>query len=279
MARLLKMSGGRPGVDVAGEVEAVGPNVKRFKPGDAVFGGCRGAFAEYACTAESKVVLKPDNLTFEQAASINVAGLTALQGLRDKGAIQPGNKVLINGAAGGVGTFAVQIARSFGAHVTGVCSTRNIDLVRSIGADEVIDYTQNDFTTSNQRYDLILDCVGNHSFSECRRVLNPDGRLVMIAAPHEMSVIGLLALMIKPLVLSLFVSQKAIPFIAKSSQDDLTLLGELIAIGKLEPVIDRSYSLSDARDAVRQVEEGHARGKVVITLDGADEILPMRGKA
>jgi len=279
MARLLKMSGGRPGVDVAGEVEAVGPNVKRFKPGDAVFGGCRGAFAEYACTAESKVVLKPDNLTFEQAASINVAGLTALQGLRDKGAIQPGNKVLINGAAGGVGTFAVQIARSFGAHVTGVCSTRNIDLVRSIGADEVIDYTQNDFTTSTQRYDLILDCVGNHSFSECRRVLNPDGRLVMIGAPHEMSVIGLLALMIKPLVLSLFVSQKAIPFIAKSSQDDLTLLGELIAIGKLEPVIDRSYSLSDARDAVRQVEEGHARGKVVITLDGADEILPMRGKA
>ena len=279
MARLLKMSGGRPGVDVAGEVEAVGPNVKRFKPGDAVFGGCRGAFAEFACTAESKVVLKPDNLTFEQAASINVAGLTALQGLRDKGAIQPGNKVLINGAAGGVGTFAVQIARSFGAHVTGVCSTKNIDLVRSIGADEVIDYTQNDFTTSNQRYDLILECVGNHSFSECRRVLNPDGRLVMIGAPHEMSVIGLLALMIKPLVLSLFVSQKAIPFIAKSSQDDLALLGELISTGKLKPVIDRSYSLSDARDAVRHVEEGHARGKVVITLDGADEILPMPEKA
>ncbi len=279
MARLLKMSGGRPGVDVAGEVEAVGPNVKRFKPGDAVFGGCRGAFAEYACTAESKVVLKPDNLTFEQAASINVAGLTALQGLRDKGAIQPGNKVLINGAAGGVGTFAVQIARSFGAHVTGVCSTKNIDLVRSIGADEVIDYTQNDFTTSNQRYDLILECVGNHSFSECRRVLNPDGRLVMIGAPHEMSVIGLLALMIKPLVLSLFVSQKAIPFIAKSSQEDLALLGELISTGKLKPVIDRSYSLSDARDAVRHVEEGHARGKVVITLDGADEILPMPEKA
>src|SRR5256884_8772892 len=199
---------GRPGVDVSGEVEAVGRNVTQFKPGDQVFGACRGAFAEYACTGESKVAMKPTGVTFEQAASVNVAGLTALQGLRDKGKIQPGSKVLINGAAGGVGTFAVQIAKTFGAHVTGVCSTRNVEMVRSIGADEVIDYTQSDFTTSNQRYDLILECVGNHSFSECRRVLTAAGRLVMVGAPHEMSMIGLLASMIKPLLLSLFVSQK-----------------------------------------------------------------------
>ncbi|HYR76426.1 MAG TPA: NAD(P)-dependent alcohol dehydrogenase [Pyrinomonadaceae bacterium] len=271
MPRLLKMPIGRPGVDVAGEVEAVGRNVTQFKPGDQVFGGSRGAFAEYATTREKSIVTKPNSVTFEQAASIYVAGLTALQGLRDKGKIQPGQKVLVNGAAGGVGTFAVQIAKSFGANVTGVCSTRNLDMVRSIGAEKTIDYTQNDFTTSNQRYDLILDCVGNHSFSECRRVLNPDGRCVMIGAPHDMSMMGLLAMMIKPLVLSLFVNQKAVMFIAKSSQDDLTLLGEFIATGKLKPVIGGRYSLSDAADAVRHVEEGHARGKVLITLDRADE--------
>ncbi len=259
---------GRPGVDVAGEVEAVGKNVTQFKPGDAVFGAGSGAFAEYVCTAASKVVMKPDNITFEQAASVNVAGLTALQGLRDKGKIQPGGKVLINGAAGGVGTFAVQIAKTFGAHVTGVCSTRNIDMVRSIGADEIIDYTQQDFTTSdltsNQRYDLILDCVGNHSFSECRHALNPDGRFVGVGAPHDLSIISLLAETIKAVSLSALGSQKAVMFIAKSSQADLTLLGQLIATGKLKPVIDRSYSLSEAADAVRHVEEGHARGKVII---------------
>jgi NADPH:quinone reductase-like Zn-dependent oxidoreductase len=215
--------------------------------------------------------MKPENVTFEQAASVNVAGLTALQGLRDKGKIQPGSKVLVNGAAGGVGTFAVQIAKSFGADVTGVCSTRNVEMVRSIGADDVIDYTQNDFTTSNQRYDLILDCVGNHSFSACRRILNPDGRCVMIGAPHDASMMGLLAQMVTALLLSPFVSQKAVMFIAKSSQDDLTLLGVLIATGKLKPVIDSRYSLSDAPDAVRKVEEGHARGKVIITLDRAHE--------
>ena len=258
---------GRPGVDVAGEVEAVGSNVTQFKPGDEVFGACRGAFAEYACTAESKLVMKPGNVTFEQAASVFVAGLTALQGLRNHGKIRPGSKVLINGAAGGVGTFAVQIAKSFGAHVTGVCSTRNLDIVRSIGADEVIDYTQNDFTTSNQRYDLILECVGNHSFSECRRVLNTAGRFVMVGGPHDPLTMDLLAQMIKPLLSSLFVSQKAVMFIARSNQDDLTLLGELIATGKLKPVIGGRYSLSDAPDAVRQVEEGHARGKVIIALD------------
>jgi NADPH:quinone reductase-like Zn-dependent oxidoreductase len=265
MARLTKM-GGRPGVDVAGVVEAVGKNVTQFKPGDEVFGACRGAFAEYACTAQSKLAMKPGNVTFEQAASANVAGLTALQGLRDHGKIQPGSKVLINGAAGGVGTFAVQIAKSFGAHVTGVCSMRNLEMVRSIGADEAIDYTQSDFTKSNQRYDLIFDCVGNHSFSEIKRVLNPNGRCVPIGAPHDASVTGLLASMIKIAVGSALSSQKAVMFIAKSSQDDLTLLGQLIATGKLKPVIESRYSLSDAPDAVRQVEEGHARGKVIITV-------------
>jgi NADPH:quinone reductase-like Zn-dependent oxidoreductase len=268
---LRKPRRGRPGVDVAGEVEAVGKKVTQFKPGDAVFGSCRAAFAEYACTAESQIAMKPNSVTFEQAASVNVAGLTALQGLRDKGKIQPGSKVLINGAAGGVGTFAVQIAKSFGADVTGVCSTRSIDLVRSIGADEVIDYTQHDFTTSNQRYDLILDCVGNHSFSACRRVSNAKGRFVMVGAPHDMSVIGLLAPMINAILLSLFGSQKAIPFISKPSQSDLTLLGELIAAGKLKPIIDSCYTLSEAPDAIRHVEEGHARGKVIITLDGEYE--------
>jgi NADPH:quinone reductase-like Zn-dependent oxidoreductase len=174
---------------------------------------------------------------------------------------------LINGAAGGVGTFAVQIARTFGAEVTGICSTRNIDLVRSIGADEIIDYTQHDFTASSQRYDLILDCVGNHSFSACRRVLNPDGRFVMVGAPHDLSVIGLLAPTIKTLLLSLFVSQKAVMFIGKSSQPDLTLCGELIATGKLKPVIDRRYTLGEVPDALRYLEAGHAQGKVLITLE------------
>src|SRR3989440_6007162 len=180
MPRLLKMPIGRPGVDVAGEIEAVGSKVTQFKPGDEVFGACPAAIAEYACARESGIAMKPANVTFEQAASINVAGLTAVQGLRDKGKIQPGSKVLINGAAGGVGTFAVQIAKAFGAHVAGVCSTRNIDMVRSIGADEIIDYTQEDFTTSNQRYDLILDCVGNHSFSACRRILHTAGRFCIV---------------------------------------------------------------------------------------------------
>jgi NADPH:quinone reductase-like Zn-dependent oxidoreductase len=267
MLRVLKMPIGRPGVDVAGEVEAVGKNVTQFKPGDAVFGACRAAIAQYACARESGIATKPANVTFEQAASVNVAGLTALQGLRDKGKVQPGSKVLINGAAGGVGTFAVQIAKSFGANVTGVCSTRNIEMVKSIGADEVIDYTQHDFTTSNQRYDVILDCVGNHSFSECRRVLNPQGRFVIVGGPHDPSVMDLLAPMIQALVLSLFGDKKAVMFIAKASQADLTFLGELIATGKLKPVLDKRYNLSEAADAVRHVEAGHARGKVLITCE------------
>ena len=269
MARLLKMPIGRPGVDFAGEVEAVGSKVTQFKPGDPVFGGCRGAFAEYATTREKSIVTKPDSITFEQAASINVAGLTALQGLRDKGKLQAGQKVLVNGAAGGVGTFAIQIAKSFGAEVTGVCSARNLEMVKSIGADTVIDYAKKDFTNLPQRYDLILECVGNKSFSACRRVLNPNGKLVLVGGPHDPSTIGLLALPIKALGSSLFSDQKVVMFIAKSSQDDLTLLGELIATGKLEPVIDRCYSFNEVPDAVRHVEEGHAQGKVIIDVAAA----------
>lgn len=261
---LRKPRSGRPGVDVAGEVEAVGKNVTQFKPGDAVFGACPAAIAEYACTRESKIALKPDGVTFEQAASANVAGLTALQSLR-KAKIQAGNKILINGAAGGVGTFAVQIAKNFGAQVTGVCSTGNVEMVRSIGADQVIDYTQQDFTQSNRRYDLILDCVGNHPFSECRRTLNPQGKFVMIGAPHDVKLMGLMTPMANGLLLSLFGSQKVVMFLGKASQADLTVLGELIATGKLKPVIDRVYPLSEAVAAVRRVEEGHARGKVIIT--------------
>jgi NADPH:quinone reductase-like Zn-dependent oxidoreductase len=267
MPRLMKMPIGKPGVDVAGVVEAVGSKVTQFKPGDAVFGSSPAAIAEFACARERGIAKKPEQITFEQAASINVAGLTALQGLRDKGKIQAGSKILVNGAAGGVGTFAVQIGKWFGAHVTGVCSTRNIEMVRSIGADEVIDYTWHDFTTNDQHYDLILDCIGNHAFSECRRVLSPKGRFVMIGAPHDISLSQLIATPIKALVSSAFVSQKAIPFIAKASREDLTFLGELITTGKLTPVIDKIYPLSEAAAAVRHVEEGHARGKVVVSIE------------
>ena len=195
-AGLRKPKNTRLGVDVAGQVEAVGRNVTQFKTGDEVFGTCKGAFAEYACASESAVAMKPDNVTFEQAAAVPIAGFTALQGLRlgglgDKGKIQPGQKVLINGAAGGVGTFAVHISKSFGADVTGVCSTRNVDMVRSIGADRVIDYTQEDFTKSGQRYDLLFDCIGNHSFSACRRVLNPKGIYIPVGGPSGRWKIGL----------------------------------------------------------------------------------------
>jgi NADPH:quinone reductase-like Zn-dependent oxidoreductase len=265
------------GVDVAGQVEAVGRNVTQFKPGDAVFGTCRGAFAEYACTCQSArlmksaLVMKPDNVTFEQAAAAPVAALTALQGLRDKGRIQPGQKVLINGAAGGVGTFAVQIAKSFGTDVTGVCSTRNVDMVRSIGANRVIDYTREDFTKGEQRYDLLFDNVGNHSVSACRRVLNPKGILILVGAPNDVRVIDLLARLIGALVLSPFVSQKLITFIARSNEEDLTIVGELMATGKVTPVIDRRYSLSEIPEALRYLEEGHARGKVAITLEHNNE--------
>ena len=264
-AGLRKPKDKRLGVDVAGQVEAVGRNVTQFRPGDEVFGACRGAFAEYACASESALVMKPDNVTFEQAASAPVAAFTALQGLRDKGQIQPGHKVLINGAAGGVGTFAVQIAKWFGADVTGVCSTRNADMVRSIGADRVIDYTQEDFAKSGQRYDLFFDCVGNHSLLACRRVLNPKGIYIVVGGPDGRW-LGPLARMIKTLVLSRFVSQNLVMFLARRSKEDLTIMHELMKAGKVTPVIDKRYKLSEVPEAIRYLEEGHARGKVVITL-------------
>ena len=267
LAGLRKPKITRLGVDVAGQVEAVGRNVTQFKPGDAVFGSCRGAFAEYVCTSESTLVMKPDNVTFEQAASAPVAAFTVLQGLRDKGQIQPGQKVLINGAAGGVGTFAVQIAKSFGADVTGVCSTRNVDMVRSIGADRVIDYTREDFTKSGQRYDLIFDSVGNHSLLACRRVLNPKGIYIAVGGPSGRWMIGPLARGITAPVLSRFVSQKLAMVLARPNKEDLTIMHELMETGKVTSVIDKRYRLSEVPEAIRYLEEGHARGKVVITLE------------
>src|SRR5256885_157912 len=258
----------RLGVDFAGTVEAVGKNVKRFKPGDEVFGGRHGAFAEYVTVREERaVVLKPANVTFEQAASVPIAGITALQALRDKGRIHPGQKVLINGASGGVGTFAVQIAKSFGAEVTGVCSTRNVDLVRSIGADHVIDYTREDFTHGAQHYDLILDNVGTHSLLEYKRVLNPKGIYVMIGSTTIGNWFAWLATPIEGLVLSPFVSQKFGMFIAELNREDLATLGDLMQSGKVTPVIDRRYKLSETPEALRYLEQGHARGKVVLSVE------------
>jgi len=268
------------GVDVAGRVEAVGRKVTQFKPGDEVFGVsirypqgsgakvwiCQGAFAEYACAPESTLVMKPENVPFEQAAAAPVAAFTALQGLRDKGHVQPGHKVLINGAAGGVGTFAVQIAKAFGAHVTGVCSTRNVDMVGSLGADRVIDYTQENFTKSGQSYDLLFDLIGNHSLSACRRVLNPKGILLLAGGAGSRWMIGLMVRPIKALVLSPFVSQKLVMFLARPNRDDLSVMCELMKAGKVVPVIDRRYKLSELAEAIRYLEKKHARGKVVIAL-------------
>ena len=264
-AGLLRPKRNTLGVDVAGMVEAVGKNVTQFQPGDEVFGGSSGSFAEYVCAGESSFVLKPANLTFEQAAAVPIAAITALQALRDKGQIQPGHRVLINGASGGVGTFAVQIAKSFGAEVTGVCSTRNVDMVRSIGADQVIDYTRDDFTQSGQRYDLMLDTVGNRSLSECRRALVTRGFYVSVGAPFG-DWIGPLTHIFKILLVSLVVSQKMAPMLAKLGNKDLVFLKELIEAGKVTPIIDRRYKLSEAPEAIRYLEEGHAQGKIVITV-------------
>ena len=263
--------------DMAGQVEAVGKNVTRFRPGDQVFGRTRaahrpdrraavaaGGCAEYACVPDDLLELKPASLTFEQAAAVPLAALTALQALRDKGNIQPGQKVLINGASGGVGTFAVQIAKSFGAEVTGVCSTTNMDMVRSAGADHVIDYTQDDFTKSGQRYDLILD-TGDRSLSDCRRALTPKGTLVVIggSAGHWIDGLGRAN---RARVLSPFVSQRLHPFLTKWNRQDLHAVKDLIEAGKVTPVIDRTYPLNEAPDAIRYLEGGHARGKIVITV-------------
>ena len=260
----------RLGVDFAGTVEAVGKDVTQFKPGDEVFGGRDGAFAEYVCPrANRAVALKPANITFEQAASVPIAAITALQGLRDKGHVQPGQTVLINGASGGVGTFAVQIAKSFGADVTGVCSTRNVDMVRSLGADHVIDYTKENFTKGDQRYDVVLDNVGTQPLSGFRRVLTPKGIYVMIGGggPNDSQWIGPFGRVINTVVLSPFMSQKMGMMMADLNHNDLTILADMMQSGKVKPVIDRTYKLSEVPDAIRYLEQGHARGKVVITVE------------
>jgi NADPH:quinone reductase-like Zn-dependent oxidoreductase len=248
-----------PGIDLAGRVEAVGGKVTRFRPGDEVFGTGASTFAEYAGAPEDGLAPKPANLTFEQAAAVPVAGITALQGLRDKGRLQPGQKVLIIGASGGVGTFAVQLAKALGAEVTAVCSTRNVELVRALGADHVIDYTQEDFTQGGPRYDLILDNAGNHSLSKLRRALAPTGRLI----PNSGS--AGLGTFITAFVSSPFLRQQGRPYLSVPKLKDLTFLKELIEAGKVTPAIDRTYPLSDAADAFRYLGNGHARGKVVIT--------------
>jgi len=260
------------GVDFAGAVEAVGRNVHRFQPGDEVFGARDGAFAEYVCVREDRAVaLKPANVTFEQAAAVPVAALSALQGLRDKGQIQQGQKVLINGGSGGVGTFAVQIAKSFGAEVTGVCSTRNVDTVRSIGADHVIDYTQEDFTQGGHRYDLILDIAGNRSWSDYRRVLDETATVVVVGGPKKGRWIGPLSQVVKLRLSSLGGSRRVVaPFLAKMNKEDLVVVQELLEAGTVTPVIDRQYELSELREALRYLGEGHARGKVVVTVLGDD---------
>ena len=262
---LLKPKNHVPGTDVAGHVEAVGKNAKQFQPGDEVFGTCNGACAEFACAREDKFVIKPANVTFEQAAAITTSAATALHGLRDAGKIQPGQKVLIIGASGGVGTFAVQIAKSFGAEVTGMCSTRNVDMVRSIGADHVIDYTQEDFTKSGERYDLIIDIAGNRSLSDLRGALEPKGTLVLVGGRGGPWLNGL-GRSIRGQVLSPFYSQSTRMFFSFPNNEDLVDLKGLVESGKVTPVIERTYPLSETPEALAYVEEGHTQGKTVITV-------------
>jgi len=253
-----------PGVDAAGTVESVGRNVTRFRPGDEVFGMRTGAFAEYVAGKERNFVAKPVGLSFEQAAAVPVAGETALQGLRDKGQIRPGQKVLVNGASGGVGTFAVQVAKSFGANVTGVCSPRNVDLVRSIGADRVMDYTREDFVRDGQRYDMIFDVAWTHSGSDCRRVLTPNG-IHVLAGQSSREKPSILPLLLAPLV-SRFRRQKLVSYIAKHNNADLVALKQLIEAGKVTPIIDRTFPLREVPEAIRYLGEGHPRAKIVITV-------------
>ncbi len=250
------------GLDVAGTVDAVGRSVKQLRPGDEVFGVCDGAFAEYATSTEDRVVARPTNLTFEQAAAVPVAGLTALQTLRDVGKVQPDQRVLINGASGGVGTFAVQVAKTMGADVTGVCSSRNVDMVRSLGADHVIDYTKENFTQLGQRYDFILDNAGNHSLSDCRRALTPRGTYLPNNGDHGIGPF------IKAGLVSMFVRQRLKPFLSKENRGDLLAVKELVESGKVTPVIDRTHPLSEVPEAIRYLETRHARGKIVIRVSG-----------
>ncbi len=255
-----------PGSDVAGVVEAVGKEVTRFQPGDEVFGIGKGSYAEYARAPENKLAPKPANLTFEQAAVVAISGLTALQALRDHGRVEAGQKVLVIGASGGVGTYAVQLAKAFGAEVTGVCSTTKADMVRSLGADHVIDYTRDDFADGRQRYDLILDIGGNSSLARLRRALTPKGTLVIVGGETGGRWLGGLDRQLRALLLSPFVGQKLTMFVSSENHKDMLVLKELIEAGKVTPVIDRTYPLSEAPKAIRYVDEGHARGKVVITV-------------
>jgi NADPH:quinone reductase-like Zn-dependent oxidoreductase len=252
-----------PGTDVAGAVEAVGRDVTGLRPGDEVFGWCAGAFAEFASAPEGQFIKKPADLTFEQSAAVGVSASTALQLLRDDGKVRPGQKVLINGASGGVGSFAVQIAKAFGAEVTGVTSTKNIDLVRSIGADHVIDYTKEDFTQGSPRYDLILDNVGNHSMGRTRRALARDGRLISNGGGH---VGGKLGRTVRAMLVSMFVRQQATPTVKTQNHDDLVALRELVEAGRVTPVIDSTYPLAKTPEAIDRVATGHARGTVVISV-------------
>jgi NADPH:quinone reductase-like Zn-dependent oxidoreductase len=254
-----------PGVDLAGRVETVGDKVTRFRPGDEVFGTGTKTFAEYACAPVDQLAPKPANLTFEQAAAVPVAGITALQGLRDKGRLQPGQRVLIIGASGGVGTFAVQLAKAFGADVTGVCSTRNVDRVRSLGADQVVDYTQEDFTRRGERYDLVFQVAGTRSPSDLRRVLNPKGTLVLCSGEGGGRLLGPLGRIAGALVRSRFWSQRAVTWIANTSSKDLLDLKQLIEAGKVTPMIDRRHPLAEAPEALRYQGAGHTQGKTVIT--------------
>jgi len=254
------------GMDVAGVVEAVGASVTRFQPGDEVFGIGKGTFAEFARVPETKLALKPANLTFEQAAAVAVSGLTALQGLRDRAHLEAGQHLLIIGASGGVGTYAVQLAKAFGAHVTAVCSTTKVDLVRSLGADRVIDYTRDDFAQGTERYDAILDIGGNSSLARLRQVLASAGTLVIAGGETDGRWLGGSDRQIRALVLSLFVSQRLVTYVCRENHADLLVLKELIESGQVTPVVDRTYPLSEAAKAIAYLKEGHARGKVVITV-------------
>ena len=255
-----------PGLDVAGRVEAVGGNVTLFQPGDEVFGTCRGSFAEYASARVDRLGPKPAKLSFEQAAAVPTSGATALQAVRDKGKVRPGQRVLVIGAGGGVGTFAVQLAKAFGAEVAGVCSTTKMELVRSIGADRVIDYTREDFADGRNRYDVILDIAGNRSLSHLRRALAPEGRLVIVGGEGGGKWFGGIDRQLRAQVVSLFVRQKLGTLIATARKEDLEELRGLVEAGRVTPVVDRIFPLSDAPEAIRYLRDGHARGKVVITV-------------
>ena len=255
-----------PGSDVAGVVEAIGPGVTRFAVGDEVYGTCDGSFAQYACAHPAKLAIKPATLSFEQAAAVPVSALTALQAVRDQGQVEAGEKVLVVGASGGVGTFAVQIAKAFGAEVTGVCSAPKADLVRALGADHVLDYTQEDFTRGEQRYDVIVDTGGNRPLSDLRRALTPRGRLVLVGGETGGRLLGGSERSIRALLLSPLVSQKLATFIASENAADLVVLRDLIDAGKLAPAIDRTYPLSEVAAAITHMQDGHARGKIVISV-------------